>query len=485
MTDIRVRYAPSPTGYLHIGNARTALFNYLYTRNLNGKMIIRIEDTDTNRNIEGGEKSQLDNLKWLGIDWDESIDLGGEYAPYNQLARHEQKIYQPYIDQLLADGKAYKCYCTSEELDQEAEAQKAEGKIPKYSGKCCHLTDEEVSAYEAQGRDYTIRFKVPENREYKWNDLVKGEVSFNTKDVSGDFNIVKRNGIPTYNFVVVLDDHLMKISHVLRGEDHISNTPKQLMIYEALGFEEPTFGHMTLIVNEAGKKLSKRDTSIIQFIEDYRKLGYLPEAMFNFIALLGWSPDSESEIFSKAELIEMFDANRLSKSAAKFDVNKLTWINNQYIKKMEETEYLTFINQYINEIENASLYTDEELKQIALLYKDQISYGKEIIEVSDLFFANNRQINDEALEFVKQDGVVETLTYFKEAFINLETRDADSIKALIKETGKATGAKGKMLFMPIRIATTLQMHGPELPVSLGILKQEQIIENIEQVISKI
>ncbi len=485
MGDIRVRYAPSPTGYLHIGNARTALFNYLYTKNLNGKMIIRIEDTDTERNIEGGEKSQLDNLKWLGVEWDESIDLGGEFAPYNQLARHEAKMYEPFIDQLLENGSAYKCYCTSEELDAEAERQKANGEIPKYNGKCRNLSSEQIAAYEAEGRDYTIRFKVPEDKEYRWNDIVKGDVVFNTKDVSGDFNIVKRNGIPTYNFVVVLDDYLMKISHVLRGEDHISNTPKQLMIYEALELPVPTFGHMTLIVNEAGKKLSKRDTSIIQFIEDYRKLGYLPEAMFNFIALLGWSPASEEEIYSKTELIEIFDANRLSKSAAKFDVNKLTWINNQYIKKMDEAEYLEFVKPYIAKIETANMYSTEELTKIALLYKDQISYGQEIMEVSDLFFEKDRLLNESEIEFVKQEGIKETLTYFKEEFIKLENRDVDSIKDLIKQTGKATNAKGKMLFMPIRIATTLQMHGPELPVSLGILKKEQIIKNIEMTIDLI
>lgn len=485
MKDVRVRYAPSPTGYLHIGNARTALFNYLFTKNLNGKMIIRIEDTDTERNIEGGEKSQLDNLKWLGIKWDESIDLGGEYAPYNQLARHESGLYQPFIDQLLEQGDAYKCYCSSEELDAAAQAQKDNGEIPKYNGKCRNLSKEQIAAYEQEGRDYTIRFKVPADTEYRWNDIVKGEVVFNSNDVSGDFNIVKRNGIPTYNFVVVLDDHLMKISHVLRGEDHISNTPKQLMIYRALGFEEPIFGHMTLIVNEAGKKLSKRDTSIIQFIEDYQKLGYLPEAMFNFITLLGWSPVGEEEIYSHDQFIEMFDAKRLSKSAAKFDVNKLTWINNQYIKEMEEEKYLTFIKPFINEIDGANNYSEEGLNKIALLYKDQISYGAEIKEVSGLFFDQERTMDTQMIEFVNQDGVKETLTYFKTEFSNLDEVTVETIKKLMKETTKATGAKGKMLFMPIRIATTLQMHGPELPVSLTILSKEQVINNIDLVLNNI
>ncbi len=485
MKDIRVRYAPSPTGYLHIGNARTALFNYLFTKNLGGKMIVRIEDTDTERNIEGGEKSQLDNLKWLGVNWDESIDLGGEFAPYNQLARHEAGIYISFIEQLLAEDKAYKCYCSSEELDASAEEQKANGEIPKYDGHCAHLTEEQIAAYEAEGRDYTIRFRVPANTEYKWNDIVKGDVVFNSNDVSGDFNIVKRNGIPTYNFVVVLDDHLMEISHVLRGEDHISNTPKQLMIYQALGFEEPTFGHMTLIVNETGKKLSKRDTSIIQFIEDYRNLGYLPEAMFNFITLLGWSPVGEEEIFTHDQLIEIFDAKRLSKSAAKFDVNKLTWINNQYIKQMPEAEYLEFVMPFVNEIEASKNYEQAALAKIALLYKDQISYGAEIKEVSDLFFKAERTLDEQMIEFVNQEGIKTTLEYFKTEFANLSEVTEETIKTLIKETGKATSAKGKMLFMPIRIATTLQMHGPELPVSLTILSKEQVIANIDLALANI
>ncbi len=485
MKDVRVRYAPSPTGYLHIGNARTALFNYLFTKNLDGKMIIRIEDTDTERNIEGGENSQLDNLKWLGVNWDESIDLGGEFAPYNQLARHEAGLYTPFIEQLLNEGKAYKCYCSSEELDAAAEEQKANGEIPKYSGHCRNLSEEQIAAYEAEGRDYTIRFKVPANTEYKWNDIVKGDVVFNSKDVSGDFNIVKRSGIPTYNFVVVLDDHLMEITHVLRGEDHISNTPKQLMIYQALGFEEPIFGHMTLIVNEAGKKLSKRDTSIIQFIEDYRKLGYLPEAMFNFITLLGWSPAGEEEIFTHDQFIEMFDAKRLSKSAAKFDVNKLSWINNQYIKQMEDEKYIDFVMPFVREIENAENYSDEALSKIALLYKDQISYGAEIKEVSDLFFKAERAMDEQMTEFVNQEGIKATLEYFKTEFAAMQEVTEANIKALIKETGKATEAKGKMLFMPIRIATTLQMHGPELPVSLTILSKDQVISNIDLVLASI
>lgn len=285
MTKVRVRYAPSPTGHLHIGNARTALFNYLYARHMDGEFIIRIEDTDQKRNIEDGEKSQLDNLAWLGVDWDESPEKPGDYGPYRQSERKD--IYLPLIEQLLASNRAYKCYCTQEELEEEKEAQKARGEIPHYSGKCANLSAAEQAEKEAQGIVPVVRFRVPKNTEYRFNDMVKDEIVFEADNVGGDFIIQKKDGMPTYNFAVVVDDHMMEITHVLRGDDHIANTPKQMMIYEAFGWAPPQFGHMTLIINaDTGKKLSKRDESILQFIEQYRQLGYLPEAMLNFIALL-------------------------------------------------------------------------------------------------------------------------------------------------------------------------------------------------------
>ena len=337
--EIRVRYAPSPTGHLHIGNARTALFNYLYARSKGGKFIIRIEDTDQKRNIEGGEESQLKYLKWLGMDWDEGVDVGGKYGPYRQSERND--IYQKYYNELLEKGLAYKCYCTEGEIEKEREEQMARNETPHYSGKCRHLTVQEQQQLEAEGRQPSIRFKVPQGKIFSFDDMVKGQVSFESDGI-GDHVIVKKDGIPTYNFAVTIDDHLMEISHVLRGDDHISNTPKQLMIYEALGWTPPIFGHMTLIVNESRKKLSKRDESIIQFIEQYEELGYIPEALFNFIALLGWSPEGEEEIFTKEEFINIFDPNRLSKSPALFDKQKLAWMNNQYMKQIELDRVVEF-----------------------------------------------------------------------------------------------------------------------------------------------
>ena len=345
MERVRVRYAPSPTGHLHIGGARTALFNYLFAKHHNGDFVFRLEDTDVERNIEGGERSQLDNLAWLGIIPDESpLEPNAKYAPYRQMERLD--IYRKYTQELLDKGLAYKCFCTPEELDEEHERQVAAGVAPMYNRKCRNLSAAEVKELEDKGMPYTIRVKVPEGKTYKFNDMIRGEVSFESSDI-GDWVLVKANGIPTYNYAVVIDDHSMEISHVFRGEEHLSNTPKQLMLYEMFGWTAPTYGHMTLIVNEERKKLSKRDESIMQFVSQYKDAGYLPEAMFNFMALLGWSPEGEQEIFTKEELIKVFDEHRLSKSPSMFDKDKLTWVNNRYIKEKSLEEVVALCKHYL------------------------------------------------------------------------------------------------------------------------------------------
>jgi len=474
---VRVRYAPSPTGHLHIGNARTALFNYLYARHHDGKFIVRTEDTDQKRNVEGGEESQFSYLKWLGIKWDEGADIGGEYGPYRQLERLD--IYKKYVDELLDRGLAYKCYVTEEELEKEREEQKANGQVPKYSGVHRDLTPEQQEKFEAEGRQPSIRFRVPENKTYKFNDIVRDEISFESSDF-GDWVIVKKNGIPTYNFAVAVDDHLMEISHILRGEEHISNTPKQLMIYEAFGWEAPQFGHMTLILNENRKKLSKRDEHILQFIEQYKNLGYLPEAMFNFISLLGWSPVGEEEIFSKDEIIKIFDPNRLSTSAAIFDPQKLKWMNNQYIKSEDagriEKLTLPHLIQAGKLPENMEDSRRDWAAELIALYKDQLNYGAEIVELTELFFQEEITYDEEALAVLQDEQVPEVLKAFSEQLSALEAFQPDMIKGAIKATQKQTGQKGKKLFMPIRVATTGVTHGPELPDSIHLLG-ETVVQN--------
>ncbi len=481
--EIRVRYAPSPTGHLHIGNARTALFNYLFARNQNGKFIIRIEDTDVKRNVEGGEQSQLKYLNWLGIDWDESIDKVGEYGPYRQTERLD--IYNKHTEELLERGLAYKCYCTEEELEQEREEQMNRGETPVYSRRCCGLSLEDQKALDEEGRLASIRFKVPADKVYTFNDIVKDEVSFESNGI-GDFVIVKKDGIPTYNYAVAIDDHLMEISHVLRGDDHISNTPKQLMIYEAFGWEPPVFGHMTLICNENRKKLSKRDETIIQFIEQYEQLGYLPEALFNFIALLGWSPGGEQEIFEKEDFIKLFDPSRLSKAPAVFDQNKLAWMNNQYMKAIDLDRLVNIsLPHLIKAGRLPSDLTGEErewAKQLIALHQEKMSYGAEIVELTEMFFKESIEFDEEAKEVLRGEQVSEVLKSFKEELEQLQTFSAEEIKAAMKSVQKNTGQKGKNLFMPIRVATTGQVHGPDLPQAISLLGKDRILSRLDSLL---
>ncbi|GAB3795889.1 glutamate--tRNA ligase [Virgibacillus kimchii] len=483
---VRVRYAPSPTGHLHIGNARTALFNYLYAKHFNGKFIIRIEDTDDKRNVEGGEESQLKFLKWLGIEWDEGADIGGDYGPYRQTERLD--IYQKYVDDLMNRGLAYKCYMTEEELEKEREEQRARGEVPKYSGAHRDLTEEQMEHFEREGRKPSIRMRVPANKTYTFHDIVRGNITFESSDF-GDWVIVKKNGIPTYNFAVAIDDHLMEISHVLRGEEHISNTPKQMMVYDAFDWEAPAFGHMTLILNEERKKLSKRDQHILQFIEQYHNLGYLPQALFNFITLLGWSPVGEEEIFDKDTLIDIFDPERLSTSAAIFDRHKLKWMNNEYIKAAELDDVISLAMPHLIEAGKLPEDMNEEQREWAEkvigLYREQLRYGAEIVELTEMFFHDEPVLDEGAMDVLQEEQVPEVLQVFTDKLIHLDDFTKDSIKAQFKATQKETGHRGKRLFMPIRVAATGQTHGPELPLAIELLGKERILNRLDKVLKQL
>lgn len=483
---IRVRYAPSPTGHLHIGNARTALFNYLFARHNKGTMVLRIEDTDQKRNVKGGSKSQMENLHWLGIDWDEGPDKGGDNGPYRQSERKE--IYQKYIDQLIDEGKAYYSYKTEEELEAQREEQRAAGVAPHYTYEYEGMTADEIKQAQdeakAKGLKPVVRIHIPEMETYSWDDIVKGHLEFESDTIGGDFVIQKRDGMPTYNFAVVIDDHLMKITHVLRGDDHVSNTPKQLVVYEALGWEPPKFGHMTLIINsETGKKLSKRDESVLQFIEQYRDLGYLPEAMFNFITLLGWSPKGENEIFNKREFIKQFDPARLSKSPAAFDQKKLEWINNQYIKKADRD---TLLDLALNNLQEASLVDEhptpekmEWVRQLVNIYSVQMSYTKQIVDMAKIFFEEAKDLSDEEIEEIKNDDGRGVIEEFKKQLDLIPRFTSVQIMNAIQATRKATGIKGRKLFMPIRIATTRSMVGPGIGEAMELLGKERVLEHID------
>src|SRR5699024_1478046 len=457
-------------GHLNIGNARTALFNYLFARHNKGTFVLRIEDTDTKRNIADGEKSQMDNLEWLGIDWDEGTDKPGKYGPYRQSDRKD--IYKPLIQELLDKDLAYESFMTEEELQAQREEQKARGEAPRYVYEYEGMSKEEIKKAQnearAKGLKPVVPIRVPHNKTYEWDDIVKGKISFLSDTIGGDFVIQKRDGMPTYNFAVVVDDHLMEITHVLRGDDHVANTPKQLVVYEAFGWKAPEFGHMSLIINtETGKMLSKRDETVLQyieqyrelgylhdamfnfitllgwarviasencsykefinmfneetvlqFIEQYRELGYLPDAMFNFITLVGWSPVRESEIFNKQEFIKMFDTKRLSKSPAAFDGKKLEWINNQYVKAAKEDEIMdSSLRQLIKAGKvqaDPDAYTIEWARKLISLYKQQMSYTGQIVEMADVFFNEPPVLSEDAKKELADESAAIVLKEFAE-----------------------------------------------------------------------
>ena len=483
---IRVRYAPSPTGHLHIGNARTALFNYLFARHNKGTFVLRIEDTDQKRNVVGGSESQMENLHWLGIDWDEGPDKGGDYGPYRQSERKD--IYNKYIKQLVAEGKAYYSYKTEEELEEQREEQRAMGIAPHYTYEYEGMTADEIAEKQeqakAKGLKPVVRIHIPEMETYSWDDIVKGHLSFESDTIGGDFVIQKRDGMPTYNFAVVIDDHLMEITHVLRGDDHVSNTPKQLAVYEALGWQPPKFGHMTLIINsETGKKLSKRDESVLQFIEQYRDLGYLPDAMFNFITLLGWSPVGESEIFSQRELIKQFDPARLSNSPAAFDQKKLEWINNQYIKKADRD---TLLDLALNNLQEAGLVEKdpnpeklEWVRQLVNIYSVQMSYTKQIVDLAKIFFNAPKDLSEKEIAEIRQDEARPVIEEFKKQIDLIPRFTAPQIMNAVQATRQATGIKGRRLFMPIRIATTRSMVGPGIGEAMELLGKKRVLEHLD------
>ncbi|ATZ21896.1 glutamate--tRNA ligase [Mesoplasma tabanidae] len=481
MAKFRLRYAPSPTGFLHIGNTRTALMNYLFAKHYDGDFIVRIEDTDLERNVEGAIESQFENLNWLGIIVDESFLNPGDaqYGKYMQSQKFER--YEQLANELILQKKAYRCFCTSEELEKDYEVQVAKGIVAtKYSGKCSKLRESEIESNLKLNKNFSVRFLVPEAA-LNIKDFIKGDISFDSKEI-GDFVILKTNKIATYNFAVVVDDFDMGISHVLRGEEHISNTPRQILIYKAFGWKTPEFGHMSLIVDSTGKKLSKRSGNALFFIEQYKNQGYLPEAMFNYISLLGWSPIGEKELLTREELISIFDDKRFSKSPSTFDMTKMKWINSQYMKALSEEKYLEFTKIFIDKDKfDISIRSEKWLNQVLLLFKKELEFAQQINNHLPIFF-NNTVITNQTFETLRSICDNEKVIKEFENQINfLAEWEIESIKNLIKSVSEKTGKKGKDLFMPIRIAASSSEHGPSLADVIYLLGKEKILANIAKV----
>lgn len=482
--EVRVRFAPSPTGPFHIGGARSALFNWLFARKMGGKLILRIEDTDLERSSRESEENIKAALKWLGMDWDEGIDVGGENGPYRQTERLD--IYKKYTEKLLAEGKAYYCYCTDEELEEERQALIKEGKMPRYMGKCRNLTPDQIAAYEAEGRKPTVRFRVPADQQILVRDMVRGDVVFDSNNI-GDFVIVKSDGIPTYNYAVVIDDALMHITHVIRAEEHLSNTPRQCLVYDALGFEKPVFGHISLILGKDHTKMSKRHGATS--VDQYRQLGYLPEGIVNFLALLGWAPNSEQEIFSIDELIKEFSMERVAKNPAVFDIDKLNWINQHYMRQLDDEAFFAAAKPHMIA---AGYMTGEEtgeklawLKKVVATSKDHVSFAAQIPASVEMYFNDEFGFeNDEAAAVLQAETVPTVIGMLLEELPKLEVLDGAAVKALFKTIQKTTKLKGKDVFMPIRVALTGNQHGPELAEMVPLLGIERTEKRIRASLAK-
>ncbi len=475
MKTVRVRFAPSPTGFVHLGSLRTALYNYLFARKNNGTLILRIEDTDQNRYVEGAVDNLLSTLDWAGISFDEGPVTGGNYGPYFQSERNP--VYREKIGHLLENGQAYPCFCSAERLDKMRNEQQQAGQDVRYDGLC-----RRIPAAEARQRmlseTHVIRLKVPETGQTVVHDLVRGAVSFQN-NLTDDQILIKSDGYPTYHFANVVDDHLMQISHVIRGEEWLPSTPKHILLYQAFGWEVPQFAHLPLLLNPDKTKLSKRQGDVA--VEDYKNKGYLPQALVNFVALLGWHSDDDREIFTKDELIEAFSLERVTKAGAVFDVQKLNWMNGQYIRNLPEEDYL---EQGGAELRRLNRSGEAETNRLILLaIRNQLEKFSDLSEKTDLFFSEKiGKYAPEAEEWLRKQ---ESKQIFRVMLTGLEKYpklDIDVFRDLMKDVQKETGIKGKDLWMPVRAAITGLTEGPELPAVLAVLGMQKVKSFLKQAV---
>lgn len=478
MASPRVRIAPSPTGNLHVGTARTALYNYLFAKKMNGSFILRIEDTDLERSQKAYIKNIYDSLKALGLSWDEGPDVGGNFGPYIQTERLDR--YKQVANDLMQKGLAYECYCSQEELDQEKEVAKANKQNFLYSGKCRNITPEQKKQYIEEGRTPTVRFIIPQ-KEIVLKDIIRGTVTFDPALI-GDFIIQKSNGTPSYNFAVVVDDIDMKISHVIRGEDHISNTGRQLMIYEALGAELPQFAHLGMILAPDKSKMSKRHGATA--VSDYIEQGYLPEAFVNFLALLGWSPQDEQEVKSLEDIITLFSLDRVSPSGTVFDIEKLNWMNGVYIRSMPIEEITNRIKPYLKDYD-LSTYTEDQLQQMINAVRERLTLLSDAKDAVPYFFGKDISIPEDVQEQALSNE--EATTVLKSFLDALDTFTVDNVEALQAEMKAFVKSmkplKPKNVMWPIRAALTGQLHGIDLALILHLLGKERIKHRVNAIIS--
>jgi len=478
-TNVRVRIAPSPTGYLHLGLGRTALFNWLFAKHNNGTFILRVDDTDVERSTEESLKQIVESFKWLGMDFDEGVGIGGDFGPYKQSERLE--IYHEYAQKLLEMGAAYHCYCTKEELDEERKEAREQRKPFVYSGKCRNLTPEQRKKYEAEGRKPSIRLRI-EDKLITVHDLVKGDTEFRT-GLLDDRIIVRSTGMPMYNFASAIDDMLMKISHIIRADEHLANTPMQILIYQAFDCPLPEFAHVPLVLGKKGEKLSKRHGATA--VEEYRKQGYLPEAMINYLVRLGWSYDDQEEVFSIDELIEKFSLDRVGKSGGIFDQQKLLWLNGEYILKMDIDARTEVVIPFLREagLLDGDIPAEklEWIKEIVTAVGDRLKTLVQIVDYAGFFFMDDLEYDEAAVKKrLKKDYVPEMLTELKARFQAIEPFDEASIEDAIRSFAEESGLSASKIIHPLRVALSGKSVGPGIFETVALIGSEKVAQRLDK-----
>ncbi len=485
MNQVRVRYAPSPTGFPHVGNIRTALFNWLFARHNGGRFILRIEDTDVARRVEGAVEVILESLRWLELDWDEGPEVGGEHGPYFQSQRLH--IYQRYAQRLVAEGQAYLCYCSPERLERMRQEQIRRRQPPKYDRHCRNLSEEERRERESQGIKPIVRFKTPLEGETKFEDLIRGEITFKN-ELLDDFVLLKSDGYPTYHLASVVDDHLMQISHVLRADEWLSSTPRHVLLYQALGWRPPFFAHLPMILGPDRSKLSKRHgaTSIIEFQEQ----GYLPEAVLNFLALLGWSLDDHTEILSREELVRHFSLERIGRTAAIFDHQKLRWMNGIYLRRLSQEEYFKRLLPFLERDlppEARKSFSRDYVAQIVPLIQERVTLLGEAAEYA-LFFFLDKLSYDPALLLdrgLSGEDARQALHISLERLKGLADFSTEELEGLLRPLASELGLKAGQLFGLLRVAVTGRTAAPPLFQTMAVLGRKRCLERIELALRKL
>lgn len=478
MAQVRVRFAPSPTGSLHVGGARTALFNWLFARHHGGRMVLRIEDTDRSRSREESARGILEGLRWLDLDWDEGPERGGEYGPYYQSQR--LSVYREYLHRLQEAGAVYPCYCTPEELAARREEARRAGRPPRYDGRCRALSRQERSEREGRGIEPVLRLRVPATGATVVDDLIRGAVSFDNA-VLDDFILWKSDGMPTYNFACVVDDAAMRISHVIRAEEHLSNTPKQLLLYAALGEEPPRFAHVPMILAPDRSKLSKRHGATS--LEEFRQQGFLPQAMVNYLALLGWSPDGVTEKMDRGFMVAHFDLGRVTHNAAVYDVQKLTWLNAIYLREMAVAALARAVTPFLRRAglipEELTGPQQEYLERVVGLLRERAHTLEELAASADYFFRPVEDYDEKGVrKHFRGEGVAELLAAVRERLAGTEEFTAAALEAAFSDLAAARGVPRGALIHPVRLAVTGRTMGPGLFELLELLGRERVLDRL-------